>query len=59
MLDVSLQLLAINFVDEVDLLQSLCSRLQRLLVANDVSIVRRRISGVHIEVDCMSQDVSF
>lgn len=57
-LDVGLQLLAVNFVYEVDFLQSLCTWLQHLLVGNNVSVVRRRVSRVHVEVDCMSHDVS-
>ena len=57
-LDVRLQLVTVNLIDEVDLLQSLRTRQQRLLVANDVSIVRRGISRVHIEVDCRSPEVS-
>lgn len=58
MLDVGLQLLSINLVHEVHFLEILCSRLQRLLVTDDVSVVGRRICGVHVEVDFRSPLVS-
>lgn len=53
MLDRSLELITINLVDIINFLQLLRTRLQRLLVANDVAVVRRCIGHIHIEVDCI------
>lgn len=50
----SLELISINFIYEIDFLQLLRAGLQRLLVSNDISIVRRCISNIDIKVDCNS-----
>jgi hypothetical protein len=47
-----LELVAINLINEVDFLQVLRTWLQCFLVSNDVSVIRRCISHINIEVDC-------
>lgn len=49
-----LELVTIDLIDEVDFLQLLRTGLQRFLVPNDVTVIRRCISNIDIEVDCTS-----
>lgn len=48
----SLELITINLIDKVNLLQLLRTGLQRLLVSDDISVIRRCISNVNVEIDC-------
>lgn len=54
MLHRRLQLVAIDLIDEVDFLQLLRAWFQRFLISNNVSVVRRCIRNIDVEVDCNS-----
>lgn len=52
MLHCGLELVTIDLIDEVHFLQLLGARFQRLLVSNDIAVIRRCIRNIDIKVDC-------
>lgn len=56
LLDSRLELVTVDFIDELDLLQALRAGLESFLVANDVAVVRAAVSCVDVQVDCDSKN---